>query len=241
MYRSGVRSRRESMAIAAVALLHAAVAYLALTPSLIEMPVVEAPLMIAEITPPTPEPEVPPEPAKARAPRPEGAASAANKRARPSEVVAPPPPIEVPPPIVAAPVASTGPDASAGAAPVAGPGTGSGGEGMGLGSGGQGSGTGGGGGGGARWLKGRIKDSDYPRAAAKAEIGGAVIVNFDVGTNGRASNCRVVSSSGNADLDGTTCRLIEKRFRYKPATDAQGRTVPSVAAWRQEWWLEPRG
>lgn len=240
MYRSGLRSRRETMAIAGVALLHAAIAYVALTPSLVELAVAETPLMIAEITVPPPEPEVPPESAKARSPRPEGAASAANKRARPSEVVAPPPPIEIPPPIVAAPVASTGPDASAGAAPIAGPGTGSGGEGVGLGSGGQGSGTGGGGGG-ARWLKGRIKDSDYPRAAAKAEIGGAVIVNFDVGTNGRASNCRVVSSSGNADLDGTTCRLIEKRFRYKPATDAQGRAVPSVAAWRQEWWLEPRG
>ena len=241
MYRSGLRSRRETAAIAAVALLHAAIAYLALTPSLIELPDPERPLMIAEITLPAPQPETPPEPARARAPRPEGAASAANKRARPSEVVAPPPPVDVPPPIVAAPIASTGADVSAGAAPVAGPGTGSGGEGVGLGSGGQGSGTGGGGGGGARWLKGRIKNSDYPRAAAKAEIGGAVVVNFDVGTNGRVSNCRVVSSSGNADLDGTTCRLIEKRFRYKPATDAQGRAVPSVSAWRQEWWLEPRG
>lgn len=238
MYLSGL-SRREAVAIVAVAILHVAIAYLALRPSIIELPAAEGPVMIAEITQPAPEPEVPPEPAKARAPRPEGAASAANKRARPSEVVAPPPAVEVPPPIVAAPVAATGPDVSAGAAPVAGPGTGSGGAGTGFGSGGQGSGTGGGGGGSARWVKGRIKDSDYPRAAARAEIGGAVIVNFDVGTNGRASNCRVVSSSGNADLDRTTCRLIEKRFRYEPATDAQGRPVPSVVAWRQEWWLEP--
>ena len=239
MYRSGLRSRRETLAIAGVAFLHAAIAYVVLAPSVVQLPVAEGPLMIAEITPPAPEPEISPKSAKARAPRPEGAASAANRRARPSEVVAPPPSVAVPPPIVAAPIAATGAAVSAGAAPVAGPGTGAGGQGVGLGSGGQGSGTGGGGGG-ARWVKGRIKDSDYPRAAAKAEIGGAVIVNFDVGTNGRVSNCRVVSSSGNADLDGTTCRLIEKRFRYKPATDAQGRAVASVAAWRQEWWLEPR-
>ena len=241
MYKSGARSRRETAAIAAVAVLHIAVAYLALRPSLIALPAPpQTPVMITEISPPKPESE--PEPVEARAPRREGAASAANKRARPSEVVAPKSPIELPPPpVTAAPVASTGLDASVGAAPDEGPGSGSGGEGTGLGSGREGIGTGGGGGTAARWVKGRIRNSDYPDAASRAEVGGTVIVNFDVTTEGRVRNCRVVSSSGNADLDGTTCRLIEKRFRYKPARDATGRPVGSTLAWRQEWWLEPPG
>lgn len=242
MFPGGPRSRRETAAIAAVVLLHAGVAYLALRPAMIAVPTVDVPIMITEITEPVPEPEPAPEPVKKRAPRPEGKASPANKRARPSEVVAPKPPIQLPPPpVVAAPVASTGLDTSAGAAPVEGPGTGAGGQGAGLGSGGQGTGTGGGGGSSARWVKGRIKDSDYPRAASRDEIGGAVVAYFDVGTDGRARNCRVVASSGNADLDGTTCRLIEKRFRYRPATDAQGRPITTTVGWRQEWWLERRG
>ena len=67
-----------------------------------------------------------------------------------------------------------------------------------------------------------------------------MVAFFDVQVNGRATNCRVTESSGNADLDARTCELIEKRFRYKPAVDAQGRPVVSEEGWRQTWWLEPR-
>ncbi|MDO9488033.1 MAG: energy transducer TonB, partial [Sphingomonadaceae bacterium] len=118
-------------------------------------------------------------------------------------------------------------------------GTGAGGVGDGLGSGGQGTGTGGGGSS-AVWVKGEIRDRDYPRSAAKSGAGGAVVAFFDVQTNGRATNCRISESSGHADLDAATCRLIEKRFRYRPAVDAQGRPVVSEEGWRQTWWLERR-
>jgi protein TonB len=231
--------RRHPALAAAVVAAHAAVVWIVATQSPRMAPLITEAMTVFEVPAPAPPSEPSREPA-ARAPRPEGEASAANKRATPSEVVAPKPVVVVePPPLVAAPTAGAGTEADAGATPIEGPGTGAGGLGDGLGSGGQGTGTGGGGSA-AIWVKGEIRDRDYPRSAARAKAGGAVVAFFDVQVNGRATNCRISESSGNADLDATTCQLIEKRFRYKPAVDAQGRPVVSEEGWRQTWWLERR-
>ena len=120
-----------------------------------------------------------------------------------------------------------------------GPGTGAGGLGVGLGSGGQGSGNGGGGVR-AQRVSGAISgERDYPRAARRAGIEGTVSVRFIVDTDGRATGCGVTRSSGHAALDETTCRLIEQRFRYRPARDGQGRLVPESVS-RTFDWLLPR-
>jgi protein TonB len=183
--------------------------------------------------PPPPPPLEESRPAKAAAPKEEGAASPQSMRANPSPVVAPKPKIrlKVPPlPTVEkkTPV-PPGSATSAGVSNVPGPGTGTGGLGTGMGSGGQGSGTGGGGGASkAVRLRGSISNSDYPQSARLAKVGGSVSVLFTVEKDGRVNGCRVVRSSGNADLDSTTCRLIEQRFVYKPGTDAQGRPVQTV-------------
>jgi protein TonB len=199
--------------------------------------------------PPPPPAEIPP-PDEARSEKnqtkdPEGAASPANLKNTPSEIVAPPPEIrlEVPPPVIAAPAAGQGSADSAGATDVPGPGTGSGGIGTGLGSGTQGTGTGGGGGGRfthARWISGRIQDSDYPRASYEAGVGGTVFLRFVVAPNGRVSECRVTRSSGHPDLDATTCRLIQRRFRYRPARDARGRPIADVIIGEHLWISERR-
>ena len=193
-------------------------------------------------------PEPPPPPVEKVVPprsgsrKPEGAASPPNLRAKPTEIVAPPPvlPLVVPPPVVTAPIAGPGSDPSAGAADVRGPGTGSGGVGTGTGSGGSGNGEGAGDGDETppRWLRGRIKDSDYPSAAGEAGFSGTVSVRYTVETDGRVSECEVTRSSGNTELDETTCRLIEKRFRYTPSRDAQGRAVPSTVVEDHEWVIE---
>lgn len=185
-------------------------------------------------------------PAGARTPDPEGAATPPNLESRATPIVAPPPAIvlPVPPPLPAAPVAGTGSDTSQGASDIAGPGTGAGGTGTGTGSGGSGTGTGGGGSGialRAHQIAGRIRDADYPDAAERARAEGIVFVHFTVDTNGRASRCRVIESSGNADLDTTTCRLIERRYRFRPARDARGKLMAEVKGWEQRWWLEGRG
>lgn len=182
---------------------------------------------------PPPQPEQPDDAAS-------GEASAPNKRADPAPVLAAPsklPPV-VTPPIAAAPKPGTGDESSAGAAPQPGPGSGAGGQGDGRGAGGAGSGTGGG----TRpvWQSGTIRDSDYPRSASRAKVGGDVEVRFTVQPNGRVTGCRVSRSSGDADIDATTCRLIEQRFRFRPATNSRGEAIASPYGWRQSWWLERR-
>lgn len=197
---------------------------------------------VAIETPPTPQPA--PAPRANRAPDPEGAAAPPNRRATATQIVAPIPRIRIErePPVNAAVVAGLGNDTDQGAAELPGPGTGAGGAGTGTGSGNAGVGTGGGGGGSrARWARGRIDNDDYPNGASRANVGGSVSVRFTVGTDGRVSDCRVMQTSGNGELDRTTCALIERRFHYQPARDANGQPTTDVMGWRQDWWLEPRG
>jgi protein TonB len=187
-----------------------------------------------------PPPRIRPEHAQRR--RREGAASPPNLEARPTEVVAPPPVIPQPPPLPAAPVAGPGAKPTAGAAPIPGPGTGAGGVGNGTGSGGSGDGPGGGGDGdGAsppRQIRGSIRDRDYPRGAAEAGISGTVSVIYTIEPDGRATHCAITHSSGNGELDSTTCRLIEERFRFEPSHDRAGRPIRSRMVQDHEWEAE---
>ena len=193
----------------------------------------------------TPEPVAPPVkkvvPLRAKAPRPKGRASAANLKVVPTIVVAPVPivPMIVVPPIVAAPVAGDGAAGAAGAAAVIGPGTGAGGEGTGLGSGDAGDGDGGGGGMGSRWLKGRIRNADYPREVAAAGVEGNLTTRYVIGANGRVTGCSVTETSGNAVLDAVTCRLVIERYRYRPARDARGKKVGDVVYEDHSWVIAP--
>jgi protein TonB len=224
------------------AALVAALGYLLVIGLGVRMPAkVETGLALFDVVPaPAPRVRIVPKPSRKR--RPTGTASPPNLRSRATPVVAPTPIIAVPlpTPVIAAPTAGMGSDVSQGAAEVAGPGTGAGGRGEGTGSGGSGDGDGGDRADETppRRVRGRIRDSDYPEGAAEAGAGGVVSVRFTVEVNGRATRCRVTGSSGNAELDATTCRLIEERFRYAPSRDAAGRPVRSVVVMDNEWVLE---
>ena len=192
--------------------------------------------------PPPPEKSVR---AQVRVEEPEGAAAAPSLRAKASPVVAPPPKIKLnlPPPLVTAalPFPAVGNDRSTGAADIDGLGTGGGGEGAGMGSGGEGSGTGSGRAVPARRVSGAISGAtDYPPAARRAGVEGSVSVRFTVGTDGSVSGCRVMRSTASAELDATTCRLIERRFRYEPALDGAGRPVAETIGRTFDWLLPGR-
>ncbi|MFN3387956.1 MAG: energy transducer TonB [Allosphingosinicella sp.] len=181
-------------------------------------------------------------PAETKTFTPEGAASPPSRKANPTPVVAPPPRVKlpVPPPIASVPRETpvpTGTDPSAGVADVDGPGSGTGGEGFGMGSGGSGSGTGGGGARRAQRLRGALANEDYPRAALRARAEGSVSVRYTVAPDGRVRGCTVTRSSGNPDLDATTCRLIERRFVYRPATNARGEPVAQAVSKTYDWMM----
>ncbi|MEO5971824.1 MAG: hypothetical protein ABIP91_00455, partial [Sphingomicrobium sp.] len=205
-------------AIAAVALIHAGLAAVIL--SGLNVRTVERAVEhlkafdIREVEPPPP----PPPPAQSERARDEAGAPA--KRAQPTPVVAPPPKIVVPakPPIVAAPIAGTGSAPRAGAT-VSGSGTGADGIGTGLGGGGSGSGDG-------RvpaQLLNKIPDREYRRISNGRMPRGNAAIGMRVDPDGRASNCRIVRSSGDPYVDGNLCPLVTNRLRFRPARDDQGR------------------
>jgi len=90
-------------------------------------------------------------------------------------------------------------------------------------------------------ISGVIRNSDYPRAARRAAAEGVVFVRFEVQPDGRVGECAITRSSGYSILDDATCDLIQRRFRYRPARDDQGRAVPDVIVGRQAWWLNRNG
>lgn len=171
---------------------------------------------------------------------PEGEAAPPNIRSTPAEIVAPPPTLVVvpPPPVLVAAVAGTGPDVTAGAAEVPGPGQGAGGLGDGRGSGGAGDGTGGGLGDDTppRRIRGSLRFSDATKVASwETIIGREMTTEYIVGSDGRVSGCRVTRSSGLPAVDAEICRLIEARFRYRPSRDAAGRPVRSGVVMDHSW------
>jgi TonB family protein len=84
---------------------------------------------------------------------------------------------------------------------------------------------------------GTITGEDYPPQARKEGKSGRVSAAFIVDGNGRATRCQTASSSGHAELDAETCRLIERRFRFKPATDAMGSSVDAPFVQNVNWNL----
>lgn len=222
-----------AFALALVVAAHMLAFWFLLRPAALATQPADQAMIVVDIpAPPPPLPEAPPEP--------EGPSAAEAPRADPKPVATPPPPLIVPPPVPAPapPAPAQGPDNQSGAAETDRGGTAAGGEGIGAGLGRGGAGTGGGGLTRARRIAGDIVRADFPRNRDGAQAGSSLTAYFDVGADGRARNCRIIRSSGQAERDAITCRLIEKRFRYDPARDAQGRPVADVAGWRQDWWAD---
>ena len=233
-YRANPSGADRFKAIAGTAALYAAmVAAIMLVPAgSVLRPEPDEPTVLIDVNE-LPEPQPPPE---TEADKPDEEEGAAGKRAEPTEVVVPEPKRLVPAksPVVAAPVAGSGAASSAGAAT----------SGTGPGAGGSGSGRGGGGSGGggtpAQWLSGSLQNSDYPRAALNDRLQGRVSVRFTVLTDGRIANCRITASSGSPMLDATTCRLLTRRLRFRPARNSAGVPIETELGSDYTWGINFR-
>jgi len=82
-----------------------------------------------------------------------------------------------------------------------------------------------------------ISDADYPASAIRAEAQGTSAITWEINEQGRVENCRVTSSSGNADLDEAACKAMTRRGRYSPAVDQNGSPIRSTASRRVVWRL----
>jgi len=131
-----------------------------------------------------------------------------------------------------------GSDQAAGAGAAAGSDIGQGGSGSGSGAGGEGTGRGAGLVSPPVRVEGALTHADYRRVRPPEGAAGTVRVSFRVRADGRADRCSVLRSSGVAVFDEATCRLIERRFRYRPARDAAGRAIDWTI--RTEYTWTPR-
>lgn len=68
-------------------------------------------------------------------------------------------------------------------------------------------------------------DTDYPTSALREGHSGRAFFTVQVSSNGRVTKCVVTGSSGFADLDETTCTLIQRRARFRPASGNDGNAV----------------
>jgi protein TonB len=175
---------------------------------------------------PKPPPPEPPRPRPKQAKKAEGAPAAPKA----SPVVAPKPEVQLPAKqvIAAAVQAGTGVSSS----------NGQGGIGTGTGAGGSGNGLGGGGGG--RFTPAqkitKIPDSQYRMLVQISGMDrGSVGISIRVTPEGRATNCRVIRSSGSPQADSLMCQLTEQYVRFRPALDPNGRPVGQQISWFPNW------
>jgi len=225
-HRRTVRPRERAFALAGVAAVQLAFGLVLLSGLRVDIPhSTEAVQRLIEIALPRTPPEVP-------RPRHVQHRSAPAPKAERKPIGGAPGPIRLHAPPSVAPVVATRPTAApsgggtgAGLAAGAGAGGGSGGRGFGEGEGGSD----------LDLISGAILPSDYPGELGVAGIGGRVSVTFTVETDGRAAGCRITRSSGTAQLDALTCRIIEQRFRFRPATDRYGRPVAEEVDWDHDW------
>ena len=162
----------------------------------------------------------PPEPPPA-ASKPAAAAAAPPSRGATRAPSPPNPPRPLPRPTPAQPAVDPGSQSASGAGAAAGSGAGQGGRGSGAGSGGSG--------GGAITppvhIAGALSNADYARSGLPRGAQGTVVIGFRVRSDGGVDNCHTVRSSGYPGIDEATCRLVEQRFRFRPAEDSGGRPV----------------
>jgi len=77
----------------------------------------------------------------------------------------------------------------------------------------------------------------YPPSAKREGVQGRVVVSLTVGANGRVTGCNVTTTSGNGELDSTTCRLAMRSGRYNPAKDTDGNAIESTVTLPVRWQL----
>jgi len=79
-----------------------------------------------------------------------------------------------------------------------------------------------------RW----ITNADYPSTALRERREGRASYKLTIDASGRVSRCEITASTGHADLDAQTCRLLSRRARFvKTGGTDQPRFFESMFSW----------
>jgi protein TonB len=225
-----LENRGRALGVAGTIAVHAIVigVLLFLAPGPQAPPAHQAALVTVDISEPPPPAPPPPDEEE------EGAA-APPSRGNTEAPAPPPPPRPIAKPTPAEVSVDPGSQQGSGFGVAAGSGAGQGGEGNGSGAGGSGSGRGSGAITPPVQIAGALTNADSRSVNLPRRAQATVEVSFVVRTNGLADQCRVIVPSGNQEVDRATCRLIQQRFRFRPALDAAGRPIEWVIRTDYTW------
>ena len=70
-----------------------------------------------------------------------------------------------------------------------------------------------------------VTDTDYPPSALRDGRSGRTFYKVQVSTSGIVTKCTVTGTSGTADLNEATCSLVQRRARFSPALDKDGKAT----------------
>ncbi|GAB5347973.1 energy transducer TonB [Alteriqipengyuania sp. 357] len=82
-----------------------------------------------------------------------------------------------------------------------------------------------------------VTQSDYRSAWISRDYEGTVGFRLKVGASGKVENCAITRSNGISALDQATCQLVERRARFSPAQNADGRAVAGSYNGAVRWQL----
>ncbi len=80
-----------------------------------------------------------------------------------------------------------------------------------------------------------FRSEDYPTGPLAAGTQGRVSMRITITPQGRAGDCTVVESSGDAAIDARSCRVARLRGRFQPGRDAAGRRVAMPYIFTVTW------
>ncbi len=80
-----------------------------------------------------------------------------------------------------------------------------------------------------------VTGADYPQEAKLANLGGMVDFMLVVDQAGKPVTCKVIKSSGAAQLDMTTCQLLMRRANFAPARTVENKPVTSLYSNTVNW------
>lgn len=82
-----------------------------------------------------------------------------------------------------------------------------------------------------------ITPDDYPPAALRAYRTGSSGFRLSIDTAGHVTGCSITKSSGSADLDEATCKLLSARASFAPAMGRNGQAVSGTFSSSVHWQI----
>ena len=82
-----------------------------------------------------------------------------------------------------------------------------------------------------------LRDTDYKSTWVRREFQGVAGFKLDIAATGKVTACQLTSSTGHAELDEATCKLIQSRARFEPARGSNGEPVAGSYTSAVRWVL----